>query len=73
MATKVTEYISRGSRLRALNRLLGYALAETRALALSHLDKLLGAATLAISEELDNMKVLSPTTEALHKRPPPKS
>jgi hypothetical protein len=73
MATKVTEHISRGSRLRALNQLLDYALVETRDLALSHLDKLLGAATLAVSDEIDNVKVLSPKTAASRERPPPKS
>lgn len=51
---------SRGSRLRALNRLLIYALAESNDLGLAHLDKLLGAAVLAISDELDNVKALPP-------------
>jgi hypothetical protein len=57
---QMIEHMSRGSRLRALNRLLDYALEESRELGLAHLDKLLGAAALAISDELDNVRVLVP-------------
>lgn len=63
---------SRGSRLRALNRLLIYALAESNDIGLAHLDKLLGAAVLAISDELDNVKALSPKSAASWQRSPPK-
>ena len=56
------EHISRGSRLRALNRLLDYALAESSELGLAQLDRLLGAAALAIGDELDNVRVLLPKT-----------
>jgi hypothetical protein len=56
------EHISRGSRLRALNRLLNYALAESSELGLAQLDRLLGAAALAIGDELDNVRVLLPKT-----------
>ena len=73
MATKVTEHISRGSRLRALKRLLDYALAESKELGLAALDRLLGAAALAVSDELDNVKVLSPKMEASREQPPSKS
>jgi hypothetical protein len=59
---QVMEHISRGSRLRALNRLLDYALAESNDLGLAHLDRLLGAAALAVSDELDNVRVLLPKT-----------
>ena len=59
---QVMEHISRGSRLRALNRLLDYALAESSELGLAHLDRLLGAAALAVSDELDNVRVLLPKT-----------
>jgi hypothetical protein len=70
--SKVTEPTSKGSRLRALNRLLEYALTEAEALGLLHLDKLLGAAALAVSDELDNVEVLSPKMDASRKRRPPK-
>jgi hypothetical protein len=73
MATKVTEHISRRSRLRGLNQLLDYALAESKELGLAALDRLLGAAALAVSDELDNVKVLSPKTEASREWPPSKS
>jgi hypothetical protein len=73
MAPKVTEHTSRGSRLRALDRLLNYALAESKELGLAALDRLLGAAATAVSDEIDNIKVLSPKTEASRERPPPKS
>ena len=73
MATKVTEHISRGSRLRGLNQLLDYALAESKELGLAALDRLLGAAALAVSEELENVKVLSPKTEASRESLPSKS
>ena len=59
---QVMEHISRGSRLRALNRLLNYALAESSELGLAQLDRLLGAAALAIGDELDNVRVLLPKT-----------
>lgn len=58
----VMEYTSRGSRLRALNRLLEYALAESADLGLAHLGKLLGAAALAVTDELDRVRVLLPKT-----------
>lgn len=60
---------SRGARLRTLKRLLDYALAESREIGLAHLDKLLGAAALAVGDELDNVRVLSPKAAA--KRKPP--
>jgi hypothetical protein len=69
----ILEKGSRGSRLRALNRLLDYALAESQELGLAHLDKLLGAAALAVSDEFDNVKVLSPKSAASRERSPPKS
>jgi hypothetical protein len=56
------EHISRRSRLRALNRLLDYALAESKELGLAHLDRLLGAAALAVGDELDNVRILLPKT-----------
>jgi hypothetical protein len=59
---QVMDYISRGSRLRTLNRLLEYALAESADLGLAHLGKLLGAAALAVTDELDRVKVLLPKT-----------
>jgi hypothetical protein len=50
--------------------LLDHALAESRELALPHLDKVLGAAALAIADELDKEKALSPKTEAPRPKPP---
>jgi hypothetical protein len=55
---QVTEPTSKGSRLRGLNTLLEYVLAEAEALGLPHLDKLLGAAALAVSDELDKVRAL---------------
>ena len=46
----------RASRLRALKQLLEYALAESKDLGLAHLDQLLGAAALAVSDELDTAR-----------------
>ena len=69
---KVMGHTSRGSRLHALDRLLNYALAESKELGLADLDGLLGAAALAVSDELDNVKVLSRKTEASCERPPSK-
>lgn len=70
MATKAMEYPGRESRLRALQRLLEYALAESEELGLANVDKLLGAATLAISDELDNVKALPSNPDAsCHRRP----
>jgi hypothetical protein len=66
-------HTSRGSRLRALSRLLGDALSESKDLGLVDLDKLLSAAALAVSDEINNAKVLSPKTAASRERPPPKS
>lgn len=65
--------MSRGSRLRALDRLLDYAVAESKELGLTDLDKLLGAAALVVCEELDNVKVLLPRTKASRDRFRPKS
>lgn len=62
--------VSRGSQLRALKRLLDYALAESQDIGLAHLDKLLGAAALAVGDELDNVKVLSPKAGAIAKGKP---
>jgi len=73
MATKRTEHISRRLRLRALSRLLGDALSESKDLGLVDLDKLLSAAALAVSDEINNVKVLSPKTTISRERPPPKS
>jgi hypothetical protein len=47
------EHTSRGPRLQALRRVLKYALAESEELGLAHVDKLLGAAALAVCDELD--------------------
>ena len=63
-------HLSKESRLRALRRLLDDALAESGGLALSHLDNLLGAAVLAVSDELDKLKQAK--TEAARNRPPSK-
>jgi hypothetical protein len=63
-------HLSKESRLRALRRLLDDALAESGGLALSHLDNLLGAAVLAVSDELDKLKQAK--TEASRNRPPSK-
>jgi hypothetical protein len=52
--------LSKSSRLRALRRLLDYAIAEGEELGLADMDKLLGAAAQAISDELDNLSVLVP-------------
>ncbi len=52
------ERASRGPRLYALRRLLVYARAESEQLGLSDVDKLLGAAALAVSDELDSAKVV---------------
>jgi len=52
------EHRWRASRLRALNRLLEYALAESKDLGLAHLDQLLGAAALAVSDECARILVL---------------
>lgn len=73
MVTKVTKHISRESRLFVLSVLLDYALAESRELALPHLDKLLDAAALAVSDELDKAKALSPKTESSGHTSPSKS
>jgi hypothetical protein len=53
--------------------LLNYALAESKELGLAALDRLLGAAALAVSDELDNVKVLSAKTEASREWPLSKS
>jgi hypothetical protein len=53
---------SRESRLRALNRLLEYALAESEELGLARLGTLLRTAAQAVSEELDKVRVLLPKT-----------
>jgi hypothetical protein len=71
-ATEVTEHMSRARRLRALNRLLGYALMESKNLDLTDLDNLLGAAALAVSDELD-VEGLSRKSAASCERSPPKS
>jgi hypothetical protein len=47
------EHMSRGPRLHALRRLLEYAVAESEELGLADLGSLLGAAALAIGEELN--------------------
>jgi hypothetical protein len=65
-------HLSKESRLRALRRLLDDALAESGGLALSHLDNLLGAAVLAVSDELDKLKSRQAKTEASRNRPPSK-
>jgi hypothetical protein len=43
------------SRLRALHRLLQYAIAEAEELGLANMDILLGAAILAVRDELNNL------------------
>jgi hypothetical protein len=55
---KMMERVSRGQRMYALRRLLVYARAESEELGLSDLDKLLGAAALAVSDELDSGKAV---------------
>ena len=66
-------HLSQESRLRALGQLLDYARKESKDLGLAHLDKLLGAAVLAVSDKLDKVKTLSPKTDASRNRPPSKS
>lgn len=63
--------MSRGARLRTLKRLLDYALTESKEIGLAHLDKLLGAAALAVGDELDNVTVLPPRATPRTKRKPP--
>ena len=65
----MTTDLSRQSRLFVMSVLLDHALAESRELALPHLDKLLGAAALAVADELDKEKAMSPKTEALQHKP----
>ena len=62
MATEDSEHATRAARLRALNGLLEYAAAESEALGLPDLEKLLGGATLAVRDALDNVTVLAPRT-----------
>jgi hypothetical protein len=52
--------ISRESRLRALYRLLAYAIAESEELGAAPLDELLSAAAMAVSDELDKGGILLP-------------
>ena len=66
-------HLSKESRLLALGQLLDYASKESKDLGLAHLDKLLGAAVLAVSDKLDKVKTLSPKTDASRNRPPSKS
>lgn len=66
------DFISKDSRLRALSRLLEYALTESEELALAVPAKLLGAAALAVREELDNLMAPPPEPDASHQRPPSK-
>jgi hypothetical protein len=54
------EHMSRAPRLRALRRLLEYAVAESEELGLAHMDKLLSAAALAVGDELNSMKAARP-------------
>jgi hypothetical protein len=61
--------LSKESRLRALRQLLDYARED---LGLADLDKLLGAAVLAVSDKLDKVKTLSRQTDASRNRPPSK-
>jgi hypothetical protein len=65
----VTTELSRQSRLFVLSVLLDHTLSEGRELALPHLDKLLGAAALAVSDELNKEKAASPRTEASGRKP----
>ena len=60
--SKAMEHVPRETRLLALSCLLDYALAESKELGLAQLDRLLGAAALAIGDELDNVRVLLPKT-----------
>jgi hypothetical protein len=64
MDANVTERMSKGSRLRALTRLLEYALAESQELGLADLDILLGAAALAIGDALETVQVFFPGSAA---------
>jgi hypothetical protein len=50
--------VSRGQRSCAFRRLLAYARAESEELGLLNADKLLGAAALAVSDELDRGEVV---------------
>lgn len=65
-------HVSKESRLRALRRLLDNALAESNDLGLAPLDKLLGAAALAVSDKLERLKTPPPKTEASRNRRPSK-
>jgi hypothetical protein len=47
------EPLSRLARLRALQRLLDYAIAESRELEMRHLEHLLGAAAVAVGDMVD--------------------
>jgi hypothetical protein len=64
--------LSKESRLPALRQLLDYAREESKDLGLADLDKLLGAAVLAVSDKLDKVKTLSRQTDASRNRPPSK-
>jgi hypothetical protein len=70
--SKAMEHVPRETRLLALSCLLDYALAEIEELGLAHLDKLLGAAALAVNDELDAARTLSNEADGSSKRPPPK-
>jgi hypothetical protein len=69
MGTKAMEHGWRASRLRALKQLLEYALAESKDLGLAHLDQLLGAAALAVSDELDKQEDPAADHGCAHPRP----
>ena len=66
------DFISKEPRLRALSRLLEYALVESEELALAVPAKLLGAAALAVREELENLEAPPPERDASRQRPPSK-
>jgi hypothetical protein len=70
--SETMEHVPKETRLLALSCLLDYAIAEIEELGLVHLDKLLGAAALAIGEELEAAKSPSAKAIASPKRPRPK-
>jgi hypothetical protein len=63
------EHVSRETRLFALSWLLDFALTEIEELGLAHLDQLLGAAALAVKDELVAIRAPAVKADASPKRP----